>query len=110
MAPRGAPMPRASLLASDVLTAGMRNVGHTRLGISVVATVTVTMVAGAFGLLDPVALAITVGGGIGVAAMTFSRERIRGAWALVQVAVGAAEDPEDVVGALKRLARIHRLE
>jgi len=69
-----------------------------------------TLAAGVFGLLDPSALLITIGGGIGVTAMTFSRERIGRAWELVQAALGEAGDPEAIVAELKRLARIHRLE
>jgi chemotaxis protein MotA len=42
--------------------------------------------------------------------MTFSRERIGRAWALVQVALGAPDDPEELIATLKRLGRIHRVE
>lgn len=68
------------------------------------------MLAGAVGLLDPMALLITIGGGLGVTAMTFSRERIGHAWQLVQAALDEPEDPEEIVTMLKRCARIHRLE
>jgi chemotaxis protein MotA len=42
--------------------------------------------------------------------MTFSRQRIGRAWALVQAALGKPDDPEEVIVTLKRLGRIHRLE
>jgi len=79
-------------------------------GAAIVGAVGLTIVADLLGLLDPVALLITVGGGIGVTAMTFSRERIRRAWELVQVSLGEPDDPEDAIGTLKRLGRIHRIE
>jgi chemotaxis protein MotA len=83
---------------------------RSRLGFSLAAAGFVTLAAGMFGLLDPSALVITIGGGIGVTAMTFSRERIWRAWELVQAALGEPGDPEAIVADLKRLARIHRLE
>jgi chemotaxis protein MotA len=62
------------------------------------------------GLLDPVALVITIGGGIGVTAMTYSRERLGRAWELVRVSLGEPADVEEVLATLKRLGRIHRVE
>jgi len=83
---------------------------RSRLGVSLGGAGLLTLVAGVFGLLDPSALLITIGGGLGVTAMTFSRERIGRAWELVQAALGEPEDPEAIVVELKRLGRIHRLE
>jgi chemotaxis protein MotA len=71
---------------------------------------TATVLAGVVGVLDPLALAITIGGGIGVTGMTFSRERLASAWVLVQAALGAPDDPERVIADLKRLGRIHRVD
>ena len=81
-----------------------------RLGASLLGASVVTLAAWMVGLLDPMALLITIGGGIGVTAMTFSRERIVRAWDLVQAALDEPADPEAIVAALKRFARIHRVE
>jgi chemotaxis protein MotA len=72
----------------------------------------VAMTAGAewLGLLDPIALLITIGGGLGVTCMTYSRDRIARAWAFVQTSLAEPEDPESVIAELKRLGRIHRIE
>jgi chemotaxis protein MotA len=69
-----------------------------------------TLVAGGLGLLDPMALVITLGGGIGVTTVTFSRARLTSAWEMVKTALAAADDREDIVAAFKRLARVHRVE
>ncbi len=69
-----------------------------------------TAFAGGVGLLDPLALTITIGGGIGVTVMTFSRARLVRAWGLVQLALGEPGDAERVIADLKRLGRIHRVE
>lgn len=69
-----------------------------------------TLFAGTLGLLDPLALAITIGGGIGVTGMTFSRDRLARAWQLVRAALAAPQDPEHVIADLKRLGRIHRVD
>lgn len=69
-----------------------------------------TACAGMVGLLDPLALTITIGGGVGVTMMTFSRERLARAWRLVQAALAEPSDPEQVVADLKRLGRVHRVE
>ncbi len=98
-------------LALKLLIAGMRyGWMRGRLGTSLLGAAVVTGAAGVSGLLDPAALLITIGGGIGVTAMTFSRERIGRAWALVQAALGEPGDPEEIVATLKRYARIHRVE
>lgn len=86
--------------------------GQTGRGFALAVAVAVGVTAAAewMGLLDPVALLITIGGGLGVTAMTYSRERIARAWELVTVSLAEPEDPEEVLAALKRLGRIHRVE
>jgi chemotaxis protein MotA len=69
-----------------------------------------TIVAGVLGLLDPVALLITLGGGIGVTALTFSRARLGAAWEMVKTALAAEDDREEILATLKRLGRVHRVE
>lgn len=93
----------------SAVSVGMGMFGS-RLGWSLLGAFGLTLVAGVLGLLDPTALVITIGGGIGVTAMTFSRERIRRAWEMVHEALGEPADPEQIVTELKRLARIHRVE
>jgi chemotaxis protein MotA len=78
--------------------------------LTVVGAVGLTCGAGLLGLLDPVALLITIGGGLGVTAMTFSRERIARAWKLVKASLAEPDDAEEVLATLKRLGRIHRVE
>jgi chemotaxis protein MotA len=90
------------------LVSWLRRAGS--LGAAVVGAFVATLMAGGIGLLDPMALAITLGGGVGVALMTFSRERLVRAWRVVEAALQPPDDPEDVVAGLKRLARIHRVE
>jgi chemotaxis protein MotA len=90
--------------------AGMAFRLWSRLGALLVLAVGLTGIAQMLGLLDPLALLITIGGGIGVAAMTYSRERMRHAWTLVQVSLAEPEDGEEVLATFKRLARIHRVE
>jgi len=69
-----------------------------------------TLVAGVLGLLDPMALLITLGGGIGVTMLTFSRARLASAWEMVKTALAAVDDREEIVATFKRLARVHRVE
>lgn len=99
-------------LAPILLIGCMANMGWMggRLGASVLGAGLVTLAAGLVGLLDPRALLITIGGGLGVTAMTFSRERILRAWELVRTALDEPADPEAIVVELKRYARIHRVE
>jgi len=78
--------------------------------LAVVVAVGTAGVAQWFGLLDPVALLLTIGGGLGVTLMTYSRERLVRAWDLVKVSLAEPEDPEEVLATLKRLGRIHRVE
>jgi chemotaxis protein MotA len=80
------------------------------LGLVLVGGAVVTAAAGLLGLLDPVALLITIGGGVGVTAMTYSRERLNRAWVLVQASLAEPADVEDVLLTLKRLGRLHRVE
>lgn len=73
------------------------------------ATLGLTLVAGATGFLDPVALLITVGGACGVTWATFSRERLASAWRHLSDALDDTTDPEAVIGGLKQLARANRM-
>jgi chemotaxis protein MotA len=102
-------------MALRVLSGGMRlrvqATGVPRELVLVLAgAVVATVVSGVAGLLDPVALLITLGGGIGVTAVTFSRARLAGAWEMVEAALVAVDDREEVLATLKRLARVHRVE
>ena len=99
-------------LALKLLLAGMGiSLGRMGwLGGIVAGAVVGTVGAGMVGLLDPVALTITIGGGVGVTLMTFSRERLARAWRLVQAALAEPGDAEQVVADLKRLGRVHRVE
>ena len=69
-----------------------------------------TLLAGGLGLLDPMALLITLGGGLGVTTVTFSRARLVNAWEMVKTALAAVDDREEIVATFKRLARVHRVE
>jgi chemotaxis protein MotA len=80
------------------------------LGVALAGAAGATVVAGWLGLLDPMALLITLGGGIGVTAMTYSRERLGRAWLLVRASLGEPDDAEEILATLKRLGRIHRVE
>lgn len=100
-------------MAPKLLTGGMGISGFGRLGWlagMVAGAMAATVSAATVGLVDPLALAITIGGGIGVTGMTFSRDRLARAWELVQAALAAPPDPEHVIADLKRLGRIHRVE
>ncbi|MEB2285068.1 MAG: hypothetical protein B6D46_10025 [Polyangiaceae bacterium UTPRO1] len=81
-----------------------------RLGVSLIGAAVFTLAAGTSGALDPTALLITIGGGLGVTALTFPRERIGRAWQLVQASLEEPADLEGIVAALKHCARVHRLE
>lgn len=100
-------------MAPKLLIGGMGLSGFGRLGWlagMVAGAMAATVFAATVGLVDPLALAITIGGGIGVTGMTFSRDRLARAWELVQAALAAPPDPEHVIADLKRLGRIHRVE
>lgn len=79
-------------------------------GPGILAAVAVTLVAGLTGFLDPTSLVITLGGPLAVAGATFPRERVVRAWNDLRAALAADDDPEPLVTAVKRLARVHRLE
>ncbi len=80
------------------------------IGPSTLAALVVTAAAGFTGFLDPASLLIVLGGPLAVAAATFPRARIRHAWDDLRAALVADDDPEPLVAAVKRLARVHRLE
>lgn len=69
-----------------------------------------TVGAVACGLLDVVSFVITVGGSLGVTAVTFSWSRLAATVREIGMAVAPEPDPEAQIAAFKRLARIHRLE
>jgi chemotaxis protein MotA len=62
------------------------------------------------GFLDPVSLLITIGGALGVTRVTFSRARLASAWAHLRAALSADADSEALIAAVKRLARVHRVD
>lgn len=75
------------------------------------AAVGMTTLAAATGFLEPVSLLITIGGALGVVALTFPRERIASARRHLQTAiVPEAEGSEALLLAFRRLARAHRLD
>jgi len=80
------------------------------IGIGFVVTSAVATLAATAGLLDPSALAITVGGALAVTCATFPRARLRHVWALVGEAVAAPADVESIIAMLKRLAHVHRVD
>jgi chemotaxis protein MotA len=70
-----------------------------------------TTLAAVTGFLEPLSLLITIGGALGVAALTFPRERLLAARAHLQTAlVPEAEEAEALLLAFRRLARSHRLD
>ena len=79
-----------------------------RLGVGVGAAVAVAGLALATGFLDPLSLLITVGGALGVTRMTFSRARLVNAWRHVLAALEEDRAADELITALKRLARVHR--
>jgi chemotaxis protein MotA len=102
-------------LAFGVLSGGMRlrerMTGMPRaLQVALAGATVGTLAAGVLGLLDPMALLITLGGGIGVTATTFSRARLVSAWDMVTTALAGGDDREEILATLKRLARVHRVE
>lgn len=71
----------------------------------------VTMVAALTGFLEPMSLLITIGGALGVVALTFPRERLASARLHLQAAlVPDAEEAETMLLTFRRLARSHRLD
>lgn len=66
--------------------------------------------ASAAGFLDPVSLLITVGGTLAVARATFSHARIDSAWRHLLEALAGDTDFDAVIIALKRFARVYRVD
>ena len=79
-----------------------------RVGVAACALVAAAVVAALTGFLDPMSLAITLGGSLGVVWYTFPRSRLASTWQLVRAAFVASPNPEDLILAVKRLARLHR--
>ena len=84
----------------------VRRSGHLGVGLGLAAAVAVLALA--TGFMDPLSLLITVGGALGVTSATYSRSRLVSAWRHVAAALEDETSPEDVISALKRLARLHR--
>lgn len=84
--------------------------GSGPIGPGILAALVVTLAAGVTGFLDPVSLLIVLGGPLAVATATFPRARLRQTWQDLRAALDADEDSEPLVVAVKRLARVHRLE
>ncbi len=83
-----------------------RRTGRVGVGLGLAAGVAVLSVA--TGFMDPVSLLITVGGALAVTGVTFSRARLSSAWRHVAAALDDDTSPEEVIAALKQLARVHR--
>jgi chemotaxis protein MotA len=89
--------------------------GATRPLIALLLLAVAAIVAALRGLLQPSSLLITVGGSLAVTWLTFPRQRIVSAWrhvtALLRESPGREEhETEATIAALKRLARIHRVD
>jgi len=69
----------------------------------------VMLLMAAGGFLDPASLAITVGGALATAWVTFPREAIETTRALVREALAPPRDFEPLIATVKALARAHRL-
>src|SRR5262245_35580964 len=70
-----------------------------------------TTVAAVTGFLEPMSLLITIGGALGVVALTFSRERLESARQHLRAAlVPDAQEAETMLLTFRRLARAHRLD
>src|SRR5215472_10318985 len=80
-------------------------------GITLLVATVAVLLGAARGFVDPISLLITIGGALGVTALTFSRERIDTAWRQLRAALLADESPSrHLITELKRLARIHRVD
>lgn len=84
-------------------------------GLGLAALAIGTSAAFASGLLEPVSLAITVGGALAVERATFSRRRIVSTWERLCAALREPADPESgeietIIDSVKRLTRIYRIE
>jgi chemotaxis protein MotA len=86
----------------------LRRFGVAGLAFAVLSTL--AALAAAEGLLDPTALVITLGGGLGVLCVTFPRTRLALAWTLVGEALMAPADPERTIATLKQLGHVHRVD
>ncbi len=78
--------------------------------VTLTAVLSLAALAALGGFLDPVSLLITLGGPLAVVRATYPRERLVETWRHLRAAMGAEADPEPVIAASKRLARIQRLE
>lgn len=94
---------------SETFSGSGRRAGLVLIGASVAA-----LLAAMVGLLDPVALVITVGGALGVTRATFRRDVIEAAWDRLTAALAASDDADEevdeVIASFKRFARIYRVD
>lgn len=81
-----------------------------RTGMAAAALLTLAIIAAVTGFLDPMSLTITLGGSFGVVWFTFPRSRLASTWQLVSAAMEPQPTPDDLILAVKRLARAHRAD
>jgi chemotaxis protein MotA len=80
-------------------------------GVAFATSTLAAALAAVTGFLDPRSVLVTVGGALGVAWVTFSREGLANAWRYLGMALEEDEfDGTGVIETLKRLARVYRLE
>jgi chemotaxis protein MotA len=81
-----------------------------RVGLAAAALLAAATVAAFTGFLDPMSLIITLGGSFGVVWCTFPKSRLASTWILVREALATTAGPEELILAVKRLARVHRAD
>lgn len=81
-----------------------------RVGVAACALLAAAVTAALTGFLDPTSLLITLGGSLGVVWYTFPRTRLASTWQLVRDALAGDPSPDDLILAVKRLARVHRAD
>src|SRR5438552_6518249 len=80
-------------------------------GVAFATSTLAAVLAAVTGFLDPRSILVTVGGALGVAWITFSREGLASAWRYLGMALEDDDfDASALIETLKRLARIYRLE
>lgn len=93
------------------MTTFFRSLGRLGLaGVAFAGLSSVAALAAAAGFLDPMSLLLTLGGSLGVVALTFPRARLAHTWALVGESLTTAADPEPLIRALKELGHVHRVD
>src|SRR5438132_10333513 len=79
-------------------------------GVAFATSTFAAVLAAVSGFLDPRSLLVTIGGALGVAWVTFSREGLVSTWRYLGTALEDDFDGAGVIETLKRLARVYRLE